>query len=137
MNKDDLNTPDLIEEQNDDNEQKSIPLYKRVLAIAGISIFAIGIAAMIASFIADGDLENVFQIIALVGMGTGFLVFLFLYMGGSMPFKKEKKKEEERIRMEYLRMKAEEDGESQKEETNDGEDVSLCENTHLPLSETE
>jgi len=145
MKKDDINTPIVeSEEEKELGLAKSTPLYKRVLAIVGLVFFGGGVMSLIASFIASGSLENVFQVIALVGMFVGFMIFLFLYMSNSMPFKKEKKREEERIRMEYLKRKAEEEsGDNENEEENIEENIeedtktTPCENTHSPQSLTE
>ena len=112
MKKDDINVP-VTEDRTQDHKT---PKYKRILAIIGIVIFGSGIIGLVASFIASGQLENVFQMIALVGLLIGFMIFLFLYMSGSMPFKREKRKEEERIRTEYQMKMAELEAEKERED---------------------
>jgi len=109
MKKDDINIP-VVETQEKLKTEYKTPFWKRVLAIVGIAIFGIGIVGSVGVWIAGSDtvINAVFQLIAIIGLAVGFMIFLFLYMSGSMPFKREKRNEETRLRMEYERKIAEE-----------------------------
>ena len=138
MKKDDINVPVVDDEETKQKEYKT-PKYKRVLAIVGIAIFGIGIVGSVGGWIADSGttVNTVFQIIAIVGLAIGFMIFLFLYMSGSMPFKREKMKEQQRIRMEYDRKMAEEEEAVREGETIEKDEKSLNYRADLERSELE
>ena len=66
-------------------------------------------------------LHSTFQLIGIIGIGIGALIFLSFYISGSLPLMREKKREQERLRMEYERKAADETGDGGDEESADEE----------------
>jgi len=114
MKKDDKNTPIGFDKNQDETEYKT-PLYKRVLAIIAIAFVALGAITMTVSFLTQGTAEQVMTILCLAFYGVGGLVFVFLYMSGSMPLKREKQRQQQQIRMDYYRKVSQEQEEAEQE----------------------